>query len=215
MVLLASVMARGGGSHHSSTGPSHKRPSLGVPSRRQLDLCFIAFRQDGAMGLFLVLFWCSAVAGDTLRYNSRFGVFNSRLGPNKFPFSLLRELAGKGLIGLAVFAAKKALMWNNRKNSRFHGNNREFAAGETGGGTGCMVPICAARGGSTCPLPTAGTQPLASDGVPRTRPSQRRAAGHRLAATALGLPPTQNGAAAATTTGEGQKPFSPSCGWRC
>src|SRR6266851_4552020 len=37
------------------------------------------------MGLFLVLFWCSAVLGDVLGYNSRFGVFSSRLGRQKFP----------------------------------------------------------------------------------------------------------------------------------
>jgi len=62
------------------------------------------------MGLFLVLFWRSAVTGDILRYNSRFGVFNSRLGRRKFPFPLLRELAGKGLICLTVFAAKTAVI---------------------------------------------------------------------------------------------------------
>jgi len=39
--------------------------------------------------------------------NSRFGRFISRLGPNKFPFSPLRELTGKGLIRLAVFGAKR------------------------------------------------------------------------------------------------------------
>src|SRR6202008_1459056 len=76
---------------------------------------FIAFRQGGAMGLFLILLWCAAVTGPILRYNSRFGVFNSRLGPNKFPFSPLRELADKDLICLAVFGAKTALTWNNRK----------------------------------------------------------------------------------------------------
>src|SRR5713226_2560540 len=78
------------------------------------------------MGLFLVLFWCAAVARAVLRYNSRFGVFNSRLGPNKFPFGRRRELAGKSLICLAVFRANTALFGNKRKNSRFHGNNREF-----------------------------------------------------------------------------------------
>jgi hypothetical protein len=62
------------------------------------------------MGLFLILLWCAAVTGDILRYNSRFEVFNSRLGPNKFPFSPLRELAGKDLICLAVFGAKTALI---------------------------------------------------------------------------------------------------------
>ena len=74
------------------------------------------------MGLFLILLWGAAVTGHILRYNSRFGVFNSRLGSNKFPFSPLRELAGKDLIRLAIFGAETALMWNNRKNSRFDGN---------------------------------------------------------------------------------------------
>jgi len=106
-------------------GPSQKRPSFGVRSR-QLHLCFIVFRRDGAMGLFLVFFWCAAIAPAVLRYSSRFGVFNSRLGPNKFRFPPRRELAGKGLIYLAVFATKTALMGNNRKNSRLHGNNQEF-----------------------------------------------------------------------------------------
>jgi hypothetical protein len=66
------------------------------------------------MGLFLVLFWYSAVAGDILRYDSRFDVFNSRFGQRKFPFPLLRELACKGLIGHAVFAAKMALTEKNQ-----------------------------------------------------------------------------------------------------
>jgi hypothetical protein len=65
------------------------------------------------MGLFLVLFWCAAVARAVLRYHSRFGALNSRLGANKFPFSRLRELPGKGLIYLAVFGAKVALFENN------------------------------------------------------------------------------------------------------
>src|ERR1700740_635828 len=41
------------------------------------------------MGLFLVLYWCSAAIGGVLEdnsHNSRLSVFNSRLGPNKFPF---------------------------------------------------------------------------------------------------------------------------------
>jgi hypothetical protein len=62
---------------------------------------------------------------EALPDNSRFGEFNSRLGPNKFPFSGLRELAGKALICLTVFGAETALFGNNRKNSRFHGNNWE------------------------------------------------------------------------------------------
>ena len=84
------------------------------------------------MGLFLVLFWCSAMAGDILRYNSRFGVFNSRLSRQKFPFLLLRELAAKSLIYLDVFVVKTALVGNNRKNSRFHGNKREIGRGARG-----------------------------------------------------------------------------------
>ena len=86
------------------------------------------------MGLFIVLFWCCAVAGDPLRYNSRFGVFTSRLGPNKFPFSLPRELSNKALICGVVFAGQNGGYRENRENSRFHGDNRGFAAGETGGG---------------------------------------------------------------------------------
>jgi len=105
-------------------GPPQKRPSFGVRSP-QLDLCFIVVRRDGAMGLFLVLFLCAAVARAVLRCNSRFGVFNTRLGPNKFPFPPLRELTGKGLTCLVVFAAKPAVFGQNRENSRFHGNNRE------------------------------------------------------------------------------------------
>jgi hypothetical protein len=57
--------------------------------------------------------------------NSRFGAFNSRLGPNKFPFGRQRELAGKRLIRLAVFGAETALFASNEKNSRLHGKNRE------------------------------------------------------------------------------------------
>ena len=58
------------------------------------------------MGLFLLLVWCAAVARGVLRDNSRFGIFNSRLAANKFPFSQQRELPGKGLIGIAIFDAE-------------------------------------------------------------------------------------------------------------
>src|ERR1700730_15816121 len=75
------------------------------------------------MCLFQLLIWYAAVV---LGSNSRFGGFNSRLGPNKFPFSRLRELARKGLTYLTVFGAKTAVFGDNRKNSRFHGKNREF-----------------------------------------------------------------------------------------
>ena len=82
------------------------------------------------MWLFQLLFWCAAVVTGS---NSRFGGFNSRLGPNKFPFSRLRELARKGLTYLTVFGAETALFEDNRENSRFQGKNREFrCAGKTG-----------------------------------------------------------------------------------
>jgi hypothetical protein len=60
------------------------------------------------MGLFLVLFWSARVVGKAFPDNSRFGEFNSRLGPKKFPFGRLRGYAGKDLIWLTVFAAKTA-----------------------------------------------------------------------------------------------------------
>jgi hypothetical protein len=76
------------------------------------------------MGFLRVLFWCAAVARSILRCNSRFGVFNSRLAANEFPFGLQRELPGKRLIRFAIFGAGAALFGNNPENSRFHGNNR-------------------------------------------------------------------------------------------
>jgi hypothetical protein len=84
------------------------------------------FRRDGVMGLFLVLFWCSVVAGGILRFDSRFGVFNSRLGRRNSRLAPLRESAGKGLIWRVVCAAKTAVTGGNQRNSRFHGNSRKF-----------------------------------------------------------------------------------------
>ncbi len=78
----------------------------------------LLFRRDGVMGLFLILFWWTRVVGEAFLDNSRFGEFNSRLGPNKFPFSRLRELTGKGLIRFTVFASEMAKIGGNRKNSR-------------------------------------------------------------------------------------------------
>ena len=72
------------------------------------------------MGLFLTVFWWFAVNS----LNSRFGGFNSRLGPQEFPFNLLRELAHMALIGLVVAVPKAALSRRNRKNSRLYGNYR-------------------------------------------------------------------------------------------
>src|SRR6516162_5413726 len=59
------------------------------------------------MGLFTVLFWCVAAASAILRHDSRFGVFNSRLGANKFPFSRQREFARKSLSSLVVFVTRR------------------------------------------------------------------------------------------------------------
>jgi hypothetical protein len=42
-------------------------------------------------------------------------------------FAVLREVTGKGLIWLAVFAAKWPSSGQNRRNSRFDGKNREFS----------------------------------------------------------------------------------------
>jgi len=58
------------------------------------------------MGLFLTVFWWFAVNSG----NSRFGGFYSRLGPQEFPFNLLRELAHMALIGLAVAVRKRHLV---------------------------------------------------------------------------------------------------------
>jgi hypothetical protein len=71
------------------------------------------------MGLFLLLLWCSAVIGDLLGDNSRFGVFNSRLPGANSRLAPFRELAVKALIYLTVFAAKTAVIGENRKNSRY------------------------------------------------------------------------------------------------
>jgi hypothetical protein len=79
-------------------GPPQKRPSFGIRECR-LDLCLTVFRRDGAMGLFLVLFWCANMTRRVLRFNSwfgtfipLFGVFIPRLSPNKFPFLSLRGI---------------------------------------------------------------------------------------------------------------------------
>src|SRR5258705_13697832 len=55
------------------------------------------------------------VLGRRARGNSGLGEFDSRLCPNKFSFPPLRESASKGLICLAVFAAKTADIGKNRK----------------------------------------------------------------------------------------------------
>ena len=82
------------------------------------------------MGLLLVLLSCSGVNSR----NSRFGGFNSRQGSKKFPFSLPREFARKALICPALPSPKTAHMGQKRKNSRFHGNNRELGGAVAGRG---------------------------------------------------------------------------------
>src|SRR5215831_817129 len=88
------------------------------------------------MGLVLVFFWRSVTAW----IYSRLGAFNSRLGVQKFPFKALRDFACNYLIRLAVFGAKTALPRQNRKNSRFHGKNREFGATAGRASTGRLQP---------------------------------------------------------------------------
>jgi len=78
------------------------------------------------MGLFVVLFLRADFARMVLRHISLFGVFNSRLGAKKFPFSRPRELADKALILIAILRPKSALFGENRKNSQLCGNNREL-----------------------------------------------------------------------------------------
>ena len=136
------------------------------------------------MGLFLVLFWYSAVAGDALRYNSRFHGFNSRLSRRKFPFPSLRELAGKRLIYPTVFAVKDDGYRRNREDSRFHGNNREFCRHRRNERWHSLQ-----RRRSALPAPIVSSppyrrvQPFASDEGPRARPSRARYR-HRLATVA-------------------------------
>src|SRR6516225_5944465 len=76
------------------------------------------------MDVLLFLF-CHLVAIAGNSRNSRFGGFNSRLGHFEFPFSELREFAGKPLIRPAVFGAKSTLLGQNGKISRLDGNNQE------------------------------------------------------------------------------------------
>jgi hypothetical protein len=77
-------------------------------------LSFIYF--DGAERLSLAKFWPEPSYFDPnlLGDNSRFGEFNSRLARANSRFAVLRELAGKALICLTVFAAKRGLRGSNR-----------------------------------------------------------------------------------------------------
>src|SRR5262249_5185998 len=96
------------------------------------------------------LYFCSAfVTRAILRFSSRFGGFNSRFGAKKFPFSRQREFAGSGLIWLVVFSSKTRLFGHNRKNTLFHGNNREFRSATKSAAATTIA--CAARSASRAP----------------------------------------------------------------
>ena len=83
------------------------------------------------MGLFLLLFWCSAVMG---RCGTRTSLAIIRGSASSIPdwagansrFALVREFVGKSLICLTVISTKRRLREQNRRNSRFYGKNREF-----------------------------------------------------------------------------------------
>jgi len=101
---------------------------------------FTGFQRAATMGLFLVLFWCAAVARAVHRYYSRFGIPNSPFGSNKFPFGRLRELAGKGPICLPFSVPEWRLSGRTEKIPGSMGITGNFATGETGGGSTCNGP---------------------------------------------------------------------------
>ncbi len=77
------------------------------------------------MGLFLVLFWCAAVALCVLRHASLLGAFSSLPDPDKFAFTPLWGFR-KILIQLDVFGDEAAFVGAIEKMSLLHGNGREF-----------------------------------------------------------------------------------------
>src|SRR5882724_1285048 len=118
------------------------------------------------MGFFLVLFWRSAVLGDILRYNSRFGVFDSRLGRRKFPFSPTTGIGRQGLDLARRFCGQTTVIGENRRNSRRHAKDREFspppverAVAQPANGADLALPAPI-----VLLLPTARVQSFASDG---------------------------------------------------
>jgi hypothetical protein len=85
------------------------------------------------MCLLLILFWCSAVVRrcggpKILADNSWFGEFNSLLGRREFPFAVLREFARKGLIYLAVFAARRRVLGKIDEIPGLSGKTGNFAS---------------------------------------------------------------------------------------
>jgi hypothetical protein len=76
------------------------------------------------MGLFLVLFWCAAIALCVLQHASLLGGLSSLLDRKKFPFSPLRE-PRKALIRPVIFGTETSFQGAIEKNSLVHGNSRE------------------------------------------------------------------------------------------
>jgi hypothetical protein len=77
---------------------------------------FYLIRRDGEMGLFLVLFWCSAVVGRCKRPsvfadNSRFGEFNSRLDRCEFPLRSATGIRSQVLDLTHRFRGQTAVFW--------------------------------------------------------------------------------------------------------
>ena len=88
----------------------------------------LAPRTRAEMWLFLVLLWCSSVAGrgerlSIVRDNSQF----SRLIRGEIPCLPLWEFIGNVLILPAVLTVKRGSMARIDENSRLSGNNRDFA----------------------------------------------------------------------------------------
>ena len=111
--------------------PPHEGPTVAVRLPSSLGFMFYLISTDREMGLLLVLFCCAAVVRRCggpiiLGDSSRVGEFNSRLLRGEFPVRGVREFAGKRLICRTVFAAKRRLSGENRRNSRLGGKNREF-----------------------------------------------------------------------------------------
>ena len=100
----------------------YKKPTCAVGLPLSVGFMFCLISTGREMSLFLVFFWCSAVFRFG-KFNSRFGEFASRFVRINSRLELLREFAGKGLIRLAFFAAKRRLSEENRRNSRYSGAN--------------------------------------------------------------------------------------------
>jgi hypothetical protein len=71
------------------------------------------------MCAFLVLFWCSAVTGQcrerNISRNSRFGVFNSRLGRFEFPVGAATGIGSQGFDLPHGFLRQTVVIWGESK----------------------------------------------------------------------------------------------------